>query len=109
MHLTIREEFAVDLHGHLDHVARDFLFWIFVAGVVSLDVAIVALHTEPGGEGPHDLDHFRTGGDLQNLEVGRVRHRPFGLFLFLILFRFLFILSLLLGAQGQQEQQRGND
>ena len=56
---------AVDIAGHLDHVACDVLVLQFVAGAV-LHMAETALHTQRHGVITHD-PHQALG--LQNLQV----------------------------------------
>src|SRR5580700_6218759 len=71
----------IDLLRHRDHVARDFLFRIFVARVISLHVAIDALHAEPDSERTHDLPDFRASRrKLEHLQVGGNRQRRLRLF-----------------------------
>ena len=91
VHLAIRE-LRVDLLGHLDHMARNFLLGLFVAGKVALNVTVDALHAQPGCEGAHDLSYFRAGGDLQDFKIGGVGN----------LLRRFFLL--VLGAERQQNK-----
>ena len=92
MHLAVRE-LGIDLVCHGDHLTRDFLLGIFIAGEVALNVTVVALHAEAGGKGPHDLNDFGARGDFQHLQVGRVRP---GTIRFVLLLR-----SFVLSKKGQ--------
>ena len=93
VHFAIRH-LRIDVGRHRDHVTPDFLFWVVIAGEVILNVAMVALHAKSGCVGAHDLNHFGTGGNFQNLKVtGGRRWRPLSLILFI------------LRAKGQQQQQ----
>ena len=93
VHLAIVKG-RINVSGHRDHVPRDFLFRIVIAGEVVLNVAMVALHAQPGRVSAHDRNHFGSSGNFQDFKVtGGRRWWPFSLILFI------------LRAQGQQEQQ----
>lgn len=68
VHLAIGE-FGVDLAHHDDHVPRDFLLRIIIAGEIALHVAGVALNAEGCSKGAHH------GADFLRLEEFQVLRR----------------------------------
>jgi hypothetical protein len=92
-HLFSRK-ISIDLLGHRNHVAGDFLFWILVAREITLDMAVDALHAKTGGERPHDLANFGAVGYFQNLQIGGIGGRPLGFV--------LLVWSFVLSEDGQK-------
>jgi hypothetical protein len=63
-------KFSVDFAGHGDHVARDYLVLVFVAGKIAFHMAQVAFATKSDSERSHRIAHFFRLQDLQILWRG---------------------------------------
>ena len=59
-------ELPVDVAGHGNHHAREFLLRISVTGKITLHVAVYALDTERGAECPHRLNDLGAGHARHN-------------------------------------------
>ena len=92
--LTVIGKMRANLHAHRDHIPRNFLFRILVAGEIPLHMTVIALHPERDGKRAHRGYELLPGQVLQYLEILRLR-------------RWAFLRPFL--GQGADRQQQCND